>query len=161
MKKVFVIVFALLSISSFAALSLVVKPLSGMECITALGNIGKITYSNDSIYVYDAYKEVIFSDLLQNVQHIRFSDVKPSVPTDVENLQGENMTQVLVYPNPTQNLLHVKNAQADFVRLYTAAGQLVQSAQMQDGEIMINLSSCPAGSYLLLCGNEAFQIIKK
>lgn len=160
MKKLFLLSFALLSLSAFAALSLVVKPLSGSECITALGNIGKIAYSGDSIYVYDAAKMLVFSDLLANVQHVRFSDEQPSTPTGVEDLQGEQTTQILVYPNPTQEVLHVKNALADVVRLYTISGALVHTEQVQNGEVQLNVSSCPAGSYLLLCGNEAFQIIK-
>ena len=158
MKKIIVLSLALMSVSAFAALSLVVKPLSGGECITALGNIGKIAYSGDSIYVYDAAKTLVFSDLLVNIQHVRFSGEQP---TGVEDLQGNNATQVLVYPNPTQDLLHVKNAQADVVRLYTLTGSLVQTAQCQNGEVQLNVSSCPAGSYLLLCGNEAFQVIKQ
>ena len=161
MKKIIVLSLALMSVSAFAALSLVVKPLSGGECITALGNIGKIVYSGDSIYVYDAAKTLVFSDLLANVQHVRFSDEQPSTPTGVEDLQSNNATQVFVYPNPTQDLLHVKNAQADVVRLYTLTGSLVQTAQCQNGEVQLNVSSCPAGSYLLLCGNEAFQVIKQ
>lgn len=158
MKKIIVLSLALMSVSAFAALSLVVKPLSGGECITALGNIGKIAYSGDSIYVYDAAKTLVFSDLLVNIQHVRFSGEQP---TGVEDLQSNNATQLLVYPNPTQDLLHVKNAQADVVRLYTLTGSLVQIAQCQNGEVQLNVSSCPAGSYLLLCGNEAFRVIKQ
>ena len=91
---------------------------------------------------------------------MRFSDEQPSTPTGVEDLQSNNATQVLVYPNPTQDLLHVKNAQADVVRLYTLTGSLVQTAQTKNGEVQLNVSSCLAGSYLLLCGNEAFRLIK-
>ena len=160
MKKLFLLSFALLSLSAFAALSLVVKPLSGKECITALGNIGKIVYSGDSIYVYDAAKTLVFSDLLAKIQHVRFSNEQPS-NTAVEDLQSNNATQVLVYPNPTQDLLHVKNAQVEVVRLYTISGALVHTEQVHNGEVQLNVSSCPAGSYLLLCGNEAFQIIKQ
>lgn len=159
--KIIVLSLALLSVSAFAALSLVVKPLSGKECISALSQIGKIAYSGDSIYVYDATKTLVFSDLLVNVQHVRFSDEQPSTPTGVDNLQSNNATQVMVYPNPTQDLLHVKNAQAEVVRLYTLTGSLVQMAEVHNGEVQLNVSCCPAGSYLLLCGNEAFQVIKK
>ena len=160
MKKIFLFFAFVCSLQVMAALSLVVKPLSGKECVTALGNIGKVVYSGDSIYVYDAAKTLVFSDLLANVQHVRFSDEQPSTPTGVEDIQDNNATQVLVYPNPAQDVLHVKNAKADVVRLYTAAGQLVQTAQAQNGEVQLNVSSCSAGSYILLCGNEAFQIIK-
>ena len=160
-KYLFVMGFIAFVMSAQAVPSLVVKPLSGSECITALCNIGKIAYSGDSIYVYDAAKRLVFSDLLVNVQHVRFSDEQPSTPTGVEDLQGEQTTQILVYPNPTQEVLHVKNAQADVVRLYTISGALVQTEEVQNGEVQLNVSSCPAGSYLLLCGNEAFQIIKQ
>ena len=161
MKKFIVLSLALVSISAFAALSLVVKPLSGKECISALSKIGKIAYSGDSIYVYDAEKMLVFSDLLANVQHVRFSDEQPSAPTGVEDIQGNNATQVLVFPNPTQDVLHVKNTEAEVVRLYTISGALVLTEQVQNGGVQLNVSSCPAGSYLLLCGNEAFQVIKK
>ena len=161
MKKIFLFFTFVCSLQVMAALSLVVKPLSGKECVTALGNIGKVVYSGDSIYVYDAAKTLVFSDLLANVQHVRFSDEQPSMPTGVEDIQDDSATQVLVYPNPAQDVLHVKNAKADVVRLYTAAGQLVQTAQAQNGEVQLNVYSCSAGGYILLCGNEAFQVIKQ
>ena len=151
-----------MSISAVANLSLVVKPLSGSECYVALSYIGKITYSGDSIYVYDESKEVVFSDLCEKVQHIRFSEEQqPSTPTDVENLAGNQTTQVIVYPNPTQELLCVKNTQAEVVRLYSMTGRLMQTAKVQDGEAQLNVSTCPTGNYVLLCGNEAFKVIKK
>lgn len=161
MKKIIVLTFALMSVSAFAALSLVVKPLSGKECISALSQIGKIAYLGDSIYVYDAAKTLVFGDLLVNVQHVRFFDEQPSTPTGVEDLQNNNLTQLVVYPNPTQDVLYVKNAQKEVVRLYTISGALVHTEQVQNGEVQLNVSSCPAGSYLLLCGNEAFQVIKQ
>ena len=162
MKRSFAILMAmLLSTSLFATLSLVVKPLSGMEYFSALENIGKITYSGEYIHVYDAENTLIFSDLVLNVQRLHFSDKTPSVPTNVEDLQQENATKLLVFPNPTQDLLSVKNAKAEVVRLYTATGQLLQTAQVHDGEVQLDISSCSAGSYLLLCGNEAFQVIKQ
>ena len=162
MKNRFILICAVFcSVQAMAALSLVVKPLSGKECITALGNIGKIAYSGDSIYMYDAAKYLVFSDSLANVQHVRFSDEQPTTPTEIENTSTNGSLQVNVYPNPTQDVLHVKNAKVDMVRLYTATGQLVQVEQVQTSEVQLDVSSLPAGSYLLLCGNEVFQVIKQ
>ena len=144
-----------------AALSLVVNPLSGQECLMTLGDVGKVVYSDDSIFVYDIIKELVFSDLLQNVQHIRFSDEQSSIPTNVENLRGNNTTHIVVYPNPTKDILHVKNVKTDQVRLYTIAGGLLQIVQVHNGKVQLNLSAFPIGNYLLLCGNEAFQVIKQ
>lgn len=162
MKNGFILIFAVCcSLQTMAALSLVVKPLSGNECITALRNVGKIVYSDGSIFVYDVAKALVFYDLLQNVQHVTFSDNQSSIPTNVENLRGNNKTQVVVYPNPTKDILHVKNVKAEQVRLYTIAGGLLQIVQVHDGEVQLNLSVFQTGSYMLLCGNEAFQVIKQ
>ena len=162
MKRfLFLLGMLVLVISAQAVPSLVVKPLSGKECITALGNIGKVVYSGDSLYVYDAAKNVVFSDLLANVQHIRFSDEQPSTPTQVENTQNNSNLQVKVYPNPTHDILMVENAQGNVLRLYTMGGQLVTIQPVNNGSAQVKMSDLPSGNYLLLSGNQSFQVIKQ
>ena len=153
-------VFAMVG-SAQAVPSLVVKPLSGKECITALGVVGKLVYSGDSLYVYDKAQTLVFSDLLANVQHVRFSDEQPSTPTNVENTQGESTLQVKVYPNPTQEVLHVENAQSEVLRLYAMDGRLVGTQAVENGATQVDMAELPAGNYLLLCGKESFQVIKQ
>ena len=153
-------VFAMVG-SAQAVPSLVVKPLRGAECITALGVVGKLVYSGDSLYVYDKAQTLVFSDLLANVQHVRFSDEQPSTPTNVENTQGESTLQVKVYPNPTQEVLHVENAQSEVLRLYAMDGRLVGTQAVENGSAQVDMAELPAGNYLLLCGKESFQVIKQ
>lgn len=163
MKNMFILICALLcSLPAWAAIpSLVVKPLSGKECITALGCIGKLVYSGDSLYVYDKAQTLVFSDLLANVQHIRFSDEQPSTPTQVENTQTNNGLQVKVYPNPTQDVLMVENAQGDVLRLYSMDGRLVVTQTVESGSAQVDMAELPTGNYLLLSGNQSFQVIKQ
>ena len=162
MKRLLLIlgIFAMVG-SAQAVPSLVVKPLSGKECITALGVVGKLVYSGDSLYVYDKAQTLVFSDLLANVQHVRFSDEQPSTPTNVENTQGESTLQVKVYPNPTQEVLHVENAQSEVLRLYAMDGRLVGTQAVENGSAQMDMTELPAGNYLLLCGKESFQVIKQ
>lgn len=152
-------IFAMVG-SAQAVPSLVVKPLRGAECITALGVVGKLVYSADSLYVYDKAQALVFSDLLANVKHVRFSDEQPST-THVENTQGNNTLQVKVYPNPTQDILMVENAQSDVLRLYTMNGQLVVKQAVENGSAQVSMAELPAGNYLLLSGNQSFQVIKQ
>lgn len=162
MKRfLFLLGLSVFVMSAKAIPSLVVKPLSGKECITALGSIGKIVCSGDSLYVYDVAKNVVFSDLLANVQHICFSDEQPSTSTSVENTQGNNALQVKVYPNPTQDILMVENAQGNVLRLYTMGGQLVTTQPVVNGSAQVNMTNLPSGNYLLLSGNQSFQVIKQ
>lgn len=163
MKNKFILICALLcSLQAWTAIpSLVVKPLSGKECITALGSIGKVVYSGDSLYVYDKAQTLVFSDLLANVQHIRFSDEQPSTPTQVENTQTNNGLQVKVYPNPTQEVLMVEHAQGDVLRLYSMDGRLVVTQAVENGSAQMDMAELPTGNYLLLSGNQSFQVIKQ
>ena len=162
MKRLLLIlgIFAMVG-SAQAVPSLVVKPLSGKECITALGVVGKLVYSGDSLYVYDKAQTLVFSDLLANVQHVRFSDEQPSTPTNVENTQGESTLQVKVYPNPTQEVLHVENAQSEVLRLYAMDGRLVGTQAVENGSAQVDMAELPTGNYLLLSGNQSFQVIKQ
>ena len=162
MKRLLLIlgIFAMVG-SAKAVPSLVVKPLRGAECVTALGVVGKLVYSGDSLYVYDKAQTLVFSDLLANVQHVRFSDEQPSTPTNVENTQGESTLQVKVYPNPTQEVLHVENAQSEVLRLYAMDGRLVGTQAVENGAAQVDMAELPAGNYLLLCGKESFQVIKQ
>ena len=161
MKKILVMIFALMSVGMTAAVSLVVKPLSGEECMTALGLIGKITFAGDSMYVYDNDGEAVYGELVKNIQHIRFADGETSSPTDVENTQEWGGVSLKVYPNPTLDVLHVENASGEMARLYNSNGQLVHQLRVRDGKVEMNMSGCATGNYILLCGNEAFQVLKK
>ena len=159
MKKVFLLSFCVLAtaMSVQAALSLVVKPLSGKECINVLNNIGKVTYSGDSLYVYDAAGTIVFGDLLDNVGHLRFSD-EQGTPTMAENANKNPL--LVVYPNPTQDILHVKNVTGN-VYLYSSSGQLMQVCMVLQDEAQINVSAYPIGVYVLISGNNVFKITKK
>ena len=162
MKNKFILICAILSSLQMMAIpSLVVKPLSGAECITALGVVGKLVYSGDSLYVYDKAKTLVFSNLLANVQHIRFSNEQPSTPTQVENTQNNSNLQVRVYPNPTHDILMVENAQGNVLRLYTMGGQLVTIQPVNNGSAQVKMSDLHSGNYLLISGNQSFQVIKQ
>ena len=162
MKNKFILICVIFcSLQMMAIPCLVVKPLIGQECITALGRVGKLVYSGDSLYVYDKAQALVFSNLLANVKHVRLSNEQPSTPTNVENMQGGSALQVKVYPNPTQDILIVENAQGDVLRLYTIGGQLVTTQPVENGAVQVNMTELPTGNYLLLSGNQSFQVIKQ
>jgi hypothetical protein len=142
-----------------AELSLVVRPLSGSDCISALQKIGKLTYSGDSLLVYDAEQTLIYGELLTNVKHIRYSDEQTDPIVDAE--QAFDDLQIIVYPNPTADVLYIDNAKDDTVRLYSADGRLLQVYKALGDRIELNISNYASGVYILVCNNKAFNIIKK
>lgn len=157
MKKEITLLFALLlSVVAMAEMSLVVRPMYGTDKITALQEIGKLVYSGDSLLVYDNVGTRVYADLFENVKHVRYSDEEPSITVgdvDVKN-------QVVVYPNPTVDVLYVDNAEAGVVRLYSADGRLMQVVEAGESRVAVDMSDCPSGVYVLVCGREVFNVIK-
>ena len=142
-----------------AELSLVVRPLSGSDCISALQKIGKLTYSGDSLLVYDAEQTLIYGELLTNVKHIRYSDEQTDPTVDAE--QAFDDLQIIVYPNPTADVLYIDNAMDNIIRLYSTDGQLLQENKASGDRVELNVSGYATGIYVLVCGNKTFSIIKK
>ena len=157
-KEITLLLALLLSVVAMAEMSLVVRPMYDTDCITALQKIGKLVYSGDSLLVYDNEGTLVYGDLFDNVKHVRYSDERP--PIVVEDAQKTDALQVVVYPNPTADVLYVDNAEAREVRLYTADGRLLQVVEAHEDRVAVDMSRYPAGTYLLFCGGEAFSVIK-
>lgn len=142
-----------------AETSLVVRPLLGSDCITALQKIGKLTYSGDSVLVYDVDRTLIYGELLANIKHIRYSDEETDPSVNNEQTFGD--LQVVVYPNPTADVLNIDNAMDNIIRLYSTDGQLLQENKASGDRVELNVSGYATGVYVLVCGNKTFSIIKK
>lgn len=65
-----------------AEMSLVVRPMTDTDKITALQKIGKLVYSGDSLLVYDNVGVLVYGDLLENVKHVRYFDEEPQTPVE-------------------------------------------------------------------------------
>ena len=145
--------------SAKAEISLVVRPLSGSDCISALQKIGKLTYSGDSLLVYDTGQTLIYGELLANVKHIRYSDEQ--IGPSVGNKQTSDYLEIAIYPNPTADVLYVDNVKDNTIRLYSTDGRLLQVHKALGDRIELNISNYASGVYILVCNNKAFNIIKK
>jgi hypothetical protein len=55
----------------------------------------------------------------------------------------------------------VENAQGNVLRLYTIGGQLVTIQPVNNGSAQVKMSDLTSGNYLLLSGNQSFQVIKQ
>ena len=147
-----------LFISTFlmAEMSLVVRPMYDTDRITALQKIGKLVYSGDSLLIYDNVGTLVYGDLFANVKHVRYSDEVPQTPVEMQDVAS----QMVVYPNPTADVLYIDNAEAGVVRLYSTDGRLIQTQKAGEGRVTVDMSGCPAGVYVLVCGKDVFNVIK-
>ena len=77
----------------------------------------------------------------------------------VQGIGIEELTRVLLYPNPTSGIVQVpSNWRGERVEVTNFAGQLILSTTVED---KLNLGQAPAGVYVIRCGAQYARIIKK
>jgi len=153
------ILFAAMLISSFAfaETSLVVFPLSEAEQATALANIGYVKLQDGSMSIYSKENVLLGQNQLSEVRKVTYED-RSVTPTSLEE---NTSSSVMVYPNPTQDALVIKNADADVARVFNMNGQLLITTTIVDGSATLNVSSLSQGTYLLLLNTELVKFIKQ
>jgi hypothetical protein len=86
------------------------------------------------------------------------------VTTDIKT-EINSSNDVLVYPNPTSNLLHVilsqesTNGEIQTVSIYNMEGQLILRKSNDTNEI--NLDKIPPGTYFVQINTGLKQVTKK
>ena len=90
----------------------------------------------------------------ENIIKITFSETSP-VPTSID---GARSGTVIVYPNPTHEMLCVQGVPDDItLRVYSTTGQLLTTAQ----GTKIDVSHLPQGTYLLQLGTQVIRFMKE
>ncbi|GHT23856.1 hypothetical protein AGMMS4957_15990 [Bacteroidia bacterium] len=65
--------------------------------------------------------------------------------------------ELQIYPNPTSDVVYIKNANGAEVKVYNLNGRLLHHTR----ESRVDLSGAPAGIYLLQVGTQTVKVIKK
>lgn len=76
-----------------------------------------------------------------------FNGVGPEVPNGIE----ENLTNIEVYPNPCEGMLHLSlgNTESFEYSIYDLTGQIVVNGRSQGHETVVDMSHFPAGVYFI------------
>ncbi|MBR3698512.1 MAG: DUF4465 domain-containing protein [Bacteroidales bacterium] len=76
-----------------------------------------------------------------------FNGVAPEVPNGIE----ENLTNIDVYPNPCEGMLHLSlgNTESFEYSIYDLTGQIVVNGRSQGHETVVDMSRFPAGVYFI------------
>ena len=150
MKKLFLF-FALVCSMQMMAISLVVEQRSGAQFLQDVAMIGKWVFEGENLLLLDKADNVLASELIANIKKITFSNVVPSAVEDVVE------KTILVYPNPTQDVLMIQGAESQLLRVYDMQGRLLKTEQ---GEQVV-VGDLPDGTYLLQVGAQVVRFIKK
>ena len=151
MKKIFLF-FAFVCSLQVMALNLVVEHRSGAELLQDIALIGKWVYVGDDLQLLDKAGNVLATEPLANVKKITFAI--SGAQTAVEDVQSSN---IVVYPNPTQDVLMIQGIEAQPLRVYDLQGRMLKN----ENGTQVQVTDLPEGAYLLQIGTQVVRFIKK
>lgn len=139
---------------------LTIEQLSGNDKSFAIELIGQVRFTNDAMFLYDKSGEELGNTLLKDLGKIVFQkDASTNPQTSLQNTQNYS---VLVYPNPTKEILIVNGMQPNStIRIFTLQGQLVTATPTNGENAEIFVGNLQHGTYLLQVGADIVKIIKQ
>lgn len=151
-QKIVLLAIAILCGMNVLATNLVIERYAGAEMVQDIAVIGKWVFVDTNLQLLDKQGNVLATEPLDNVRKIVFSN--ESITTALENV--ENGT-IIVYPNPTQDVLHIQGIEAQTLRVFNMQGSMLQTTV----DTQVSVSDLPVGTYLLQIGTQVIRFIKQ
>lgn len=151
MKKLSSISVLLLCAIHLMATQLIVTPYTGNEMQQDISLIGKWVFVGDELQLLDKSGNLLASELVTSIRKITFT---AQIHDAVENVLPN---QLLVYPNPTQDVLLVSGIEPQPLRVYDVQGQLVH----HENGTEVHISHLSNGVYILQIGTQVVRFIKQ
>lgn len=158
MRKILLLPFVLMTALAVQAgvNHLRVEMLSGSELTSALAQIGKIVLGEDDILLYDRSGAQIGSSPYSQLNKIVFYD-----DGSMAGINDVADPSLQVFYDATRESLFVRGMEGQqTVRVYSVNGQMIQSANAENGEAIMHVGGLQNGTYLLQVGAQIVKFIK-
>ena len=149
-QKIVLLAFAILCGMNVLATNLVIDRYAGAEMVQDIAVIGKWVFVDTNLQLLDKEGNVLATEPLDNVRKIVFSDE----PTALDNVEKGS---IVVYPNPTQDVLYIQGIDAQILRIFNMQGNMLQTTE----GTQVSVSHLPTGTYLLQIGTQVVRFIKQ
>ena len=149
-QKIVLLAIAILCGMNVLATNLVIERYAGAEMVQDIAVIGKWVFVDTNLQLLDKEGNVLATEPLDNVRKIVFSDE----PTAVDNVEKGS---IIVYPNPTQDVLFIQGIDAQILRIFNMQGNMLQTTE----GTQVSVSHLPTGTYLLQIGTQVVRFIKQ
>ena len=154
-QKLLFSLLALLIGAQVAATDLVLLKTDGTQQLLDIATIGKWVYVGDDLQLLSHDGSVLAQEPVLNIRKITFAESSGTdTPTSMENIQS---TSVVIYPNPSQDMLIVSGIEAQALRVFDMQGRLLKA----ENGTQVHVSDLAEGTYLLQVGTQVVRFIKK
>lgn len=124
------------------------------------GVVGKIALSWVKLHVEDnaCYCPLLSESLLVNPPAA--SIVQTNIECEAVLGLAEKTSDIALYPNPTQNIVHISTPDNIHVEVYSTLGNRLLVQQLIGNDKQVDLSNFSAGMYYIRIEDETFKIFK-
>ena len=150
-QKIVLLAIAILCGMNVLATNLVIERYAGAEMVQDIALIGKWVFVDTNLQLLDKEGNILATEPLDNVRKIVFSN--ESITTALENVENGS---IIVYPNPTQDVLYIQGIEAQTLRVFNMQGSMLQTTV----DTQVSVSDLPVGTYLLQIGTQVVRFIK-
>ena len=154
MKNRFILLFVLLCSMQVMAkqTQLVVHMMDETLQIQSVALIGKWMFVDNQVQLISHDGSLLAQEPIESIRKITY--VVSNEPDAVENVMGED---IVVYPNPTYDVLMIRGIEVQTLRVFDMQGQLLQKTE----GTQVNVSELSVGSYLLQVGTQVVKFTKQ
>ena len=149
-QKILVLAFAVLCSMPILATNLVIERYAGAEMVQDIALSGKWGFMDTNLQLLDKEGNVLATEPLANVRKIVFSN-------EFTALDNVEKGSIVVYPNPTQDVLYIQGIEAQILRIFNMQGNMLQTTE----GTQVSVSHLPTGTYLLQIGTQVVRFIKQ
>ena len=152
MKHTFILICVIFCSLQTMATNLVIEHRSGAEEMQDIATIGKLVFVEENIQLLDKDGNILATEPIANIKKIQFATNGTNA-----DLNDTVVRTIIVYPNPTQDILMIQGAESQMLRVYNLQGSLLQT----EWGNQIAVSHLPVGTYLLQIGTQVVRFIKR
>ena len=151
MKKIFLFLAFVCSMQMMA-LDLVIEHRSGAELQQDISLVGKWVFVGEDLQLLDKQGNVLATEPLDGIKKITIA--LSGAQTATGNVEANT---ILVYPNPTHDVLMIQGIEAQTLRVYDLQGRML----LQQEGTQVGVGHLAEGTYLLSIGTQVVRFIKK
>ena len=134
------------------ATNLVLLQIDGTQQLQDIEKIGKWIFVEENLQLLDKSENLLATEPIAEIKKITFSNSASETAT--ENIA---INSIIIYPNPTQDILHINTSTPQTLRVFDLQGRLL----LIENSMQVNVSSLNTGTYLLQVGTQVIRFIKQ
>ena len=152
MNSRFILLLMLCCSMQLMATDLVLQKSDGAQQLQDIAVIGKWIFVENDLQLLAHDGTILAQESIKNIRKITL--INSGDLSATENIATPN---IVIYPNPAQEILLVKGVESQMLRVFDLQGRLLKT----ENGVQVTVSDLASGTYLLQVGTQVVRFIKQ